>query len=468
MGERLFGLARTVVLARILAPTDFGLIGISMLAISTLELFSQSGFQAALIQRRGRIERYLDTAWSFSVLRGMFLCGLVFFTAPAIARFFQASNALPILRVMGITLLVRGLTSPGVIFFQRELEFRKQFSYEFSGTIADLIVAMGAAFILRNVWAMVFGILARDLVRVVSSYIIHPYRPRPSLERQEIGELFGFGRWIFASSIVNFLNTQGDDAFIGKVLGAGALGFYQMAYTISNLPATEVSHVISQVTYPVYSKLQDRLPKLRSAYLETFQVTTFLSLPVSVGIISLAPDFVEVFLGSKWHPIVPAMRILALWGLLRSMGATTGPLFQALGKPAIMTKLQFGKLVLLAILIYPLTIRWGIVGTAMAVVFNAILLNPIGEYLAIRILDCHPWKLAKLFLLPAIGSFAMGAGIFALRHFVPQTMGFPTLLGMATLAILIYLSTMAILEAYADYGLTKIFLERLNAVANGG
>jgi len=155
---------------------------------------------------------------------------------------------------------------------------------------------------------------------------------------------------------------------VGKLLGATALGFYQMAYRISNMPATEITHVISQVTFPTYSKLQDNIPKLREAYLKVLQFTAFLSFPIAGLIFVLAPDFTKIFLGEKWMPMVPAMQVLCVFGATRSVAASVGPVLYATGNPKIETKIVTVQLLLLAILLYPLSAKYGIKGTAWAIV----------------------------------------------------------------------------------------------------
>jgi len=197
--DRLFGLARTIVLARVLSPNDFGLFGISLLALSALNTFSQTGFQAALVQKKGNIKPYLDTAWTVQVIRGFVLAGILFGIAPYVASFFGEPMAAPLLRVLGLSAVFQGLTNIGVVYFQKELEFHKRFIYMFSGTLADLGVAIPAALILRNAWALVFGLLAGNLVRMTVSYFIHPYRPRVWLDGPKVKELYTFGKWILGS-----------------------------------------------------------------------------------------------------------------------------------------------------------------------------------------------------------------------------------------------------------------------------
>jgi len=406
-------LIRLIVLGRMLAPHDFGLMGIALLTMATLDTFSQTGFHVALIQKK-KSEEYLDSAWTITILRGIILFFLLYFLAPYVAVFFKSPKALPVIRVLGFSFLIQAFTNIGVICFQKELEFNKQFIYQLTGTIADFTVAISAALLLRNVWALVFGLTAGNMARLVVSYFIHPYRPRISFEFDKVKELFGFGKWILGSRILIFLLTQGDDAFVGKFLGPAMLGFYQMAYRISNMPATEVTHVISQVTFPAYSKLQDDIPKLREAYLKVLQSTAFVSIPVAGMIFALAPDFTGIFLGEKWMPMVPAMQALCIFGVTRSINATFGPIFQGIGKPDILTKTSAVQLVIMALLIYPLTVRWGILGVSIAIIIpNALVLG----YLAKRFVNdilFESRSIIKALFLPFMSTIIMLLSISSL------------------------------------------------------
>lgn len=451
--QQLLSLARLVILARILAPHDFGLLGIALLTMATLETFSQTGFQAALIQKKEDIKSHLDAAWTVLILRGFILFVILYLIAPYAATFFNAPEAKPIIQVIGFAILLQAFTNIGVIYFQKELEFNKEFIYQFAGTLADFIVAVSAVLILRNVWALVFGLLAGNFARFVVSYLIHPYRPHLSRDLRKAKELFGFGKWILGSSILVFLITQGDDIFVGKLLGATALGFYQLAYRISNMPATEITHVISQVTFPAYSKLQDDISKLREAYLKVLQLTAFFSFPIAGLIFILAPDFTKIFLGEKWMPMVPAMMVLVLWGGLRSIGATTGPIFQGVGKPGIATKLQFARLILLVIIIYPLTINWGILGASLAVLLSIIPVEPVTFYMTIKIIRCRIWEFMKLIALPMLGVAIMSATLLASRFFIFSSAGFFPFFVLVAIGVVMYISMAIVFDRLFGYNI---------------
>jgi lipopolysaccharide exporter len=402
--EKIFGFTRLIILARLLAPNDFGLVGIALLTLSILETFSETGFQTALIQKKKDISSYLDTAWTVSMLRGIILFIVIYFSAPYVSLFFKSAEASSVLKVLGLSILLRGFTNIGIVYFQKELEFNKQFLYGLIVTLADFVVAILAALILKSMWALVFGYLAGSLAGFVASYLIHPFRPRIKLDFAKIKVLSGFGKWVFAYSILYFLIMQGDDFFVGKVLGLVALGFYQMAYKISNIPATEITNVISKVIFPAYAKMQDDLPRLRESYIRVLQFISFFSFPLAGLIFVLAPDFTKLFLGDKWMPMVPAMQVLVLWGLVRSLGTTTGTLLVSINKPAIVTKLHFATLILLVGLIYPLSIKWGILGTSLAVFLAMFVPNLASFIIVIKIIRVEISNFTKAIIIPLLNS----------------------------------------------------------------
>jgi len=365
--SNLFQFIKTIILARVLLPADFGLFGVALLALSVLDTFSQTGVRQALIQKKDRARDFLNTAWTIDVVRGIVIALLFFFAAPYIASFFKVTGATNILRAVGLSLVLTNLTNITVIYFDKELEFKKYFNYQFLGTIFDVLVSIVAVLILKNVWALVLGLLAGTIVRLIMSFVIDPYRPKLELKLEKAKELWKFGRWVLSYNALILLITQGDDIFVGKFLGAVSLGFYQMAYRISNMPATEVAHVIAQVTFPAYAKLQDDIPHLRKAYLRVLKATVILAFPVAGLIFVLAPDFTRLFLGAKWLAAVPLMQILVIFGVTRAVNATTGPIFQAVGKPKILAWVSLAQLIFMAAIIYPLARGYALPGIAWAV-----------------------------------------------------------------------------------------------------
>jgi O-antigen/teichoic acid export membrane protein len=413
--QQVLALTRLIVLARLLSPNDFGLMGIALLTMATVDTVTQTGFELALIQRKERTEDYLDSAWTASILRGIVLFAILQLLAPVASGFFKSPRAELMIQAIALSVVLRGFQNIGIVYFRKELQFRKQFIYEFSGRMADFIVAIAAAFILRNAWVLVLAFLAGDVVRLISSYALQPYRPRWRFEIDKMRELFGFGKWILGSSTIVFLLTQGDKALIGRLIGATMLGYYQIADKISNLPATEFSMVISQVTIPAYSKLQDSLERLRGAYLRVLQVTAFVAAPLAGAILLLAPDLTRAFLGEKWMPAVPAMQVLAVSGAFRAVIATCAPVFVAVGRPRIMTKYQFIQLCVLAVLIYPLTVRWGISGAAWAVAIAGVVASGLFLRRVVALTSSDASEVSRLIFFPPAAAVVAALPVLAMR-----------------------------------------------------
>ncbi len=413
--QQILLILRLAILARLLSPNDFGLMGVALLAMTVIESLTQTGFDVALIQRKGRTEEYLDSAWTIGILRGLALFGILQVLAAPAAKFFSSPDAEMLIRAIGLSLVFRGFLNIGTVYFRKELEFGRQFAFEFSGRVADFVVAVVAGLILKNAWVLVLAYVAADLIRVIASYVIHPYRPRLRLEIRKAEELFDFGKWILGSSALVFFLNRGEKALVGRVLGVTMLGFYEMAYKISNLSATEFAMVISEVTIPAYSKLQERIDRLREGYLRVLQVTAFFSIPLAGLIVVLAPELTRVLLGEKWVAAIPAMRALALGGALRSIIATTGPVYMGTGKPGIMAKYQAIQLCILAAIVYPLTHYWGILGTAIAVTLAAVM--PVGLFLrgVVRITECPVAGLLRLLTFPTGATLAACVPVVALK-----------------------------------------------------
>jgi len=458
-----FSFVRLIIIARILAPDDFGLFGIAMLAMATLSTFTATGFSSALIQKKGRIEDYLNTAWTVTILRGAAIFTILFFAAPYVATFFNAPETTNILRVIGISTLLGGFANIGVVYFEKELEYNKQFFYELSSMVADFVVVVSTALILRSVWALVFGLLASSIVKVIVSYRIHPYRPRFSLDLGKAKELFAFGKWILGSAVVVFLFSQGDDGFVGKLLGVASLGLYRMAYQISNTPTSEVASVFSRVTFPVYSKLQDNLPGLRQAYLKVLQLNAFLSIPLAAGIFMLAPEFTQIVLTAKWLPVVPALQVLVLFGVLRSISATTSAVFRGVGKPQIVTRWDAIRLGVLVAVIYPLTIQWGIMGTSIAVVLAQLVATVGFSYMVIKITECGVKDFSRLIGLPLISTAIMVLLLWGLKAtFLTVSIGQFILLILAGIAT--YFGATYLLDRFCNYGMRPLIKESLKSL----
>lgn len=465
--DRMLQIILLLVLAALLDPKDFGLMGIALLTLSAIGQFTKLGIDAALIQRReSNVDAYLNTVWTMEAVRGLLLASVAFLAAPYVAAFFSEPRAVDILRFIALSPLLLGIRNPGVVYFQKDLEFHKQFVYQLSGSFLNFVVAIVyAVFIAQTVWALVIGYVVADAVRFVVSYLLHSHRPRPSFNSAYAREMFSYGKWITGAGIISFLVSEGDDVIVGYLLGATSLGFYQVAYRVARAPATEITHVISTVMFPTYSKLQDDIAELREAFFQTVRMTTLVSFPVGVGIIVVAPTFVSAFMNPEWEVIVVPMQLIALYGTVVSFAATFGAIWKALGRPDYVTKLGAARTVIMAILIVPMVTRYGITGAALVVTGTYLLaIFPVDVYLVVRSVDTSYRKLFGEIAYPVVASVAMGLSVVAVR------LALPPMWPVAEFALLVavggvsYLLTVLVLDRQFGWGLERNVRRLLSAV----
>lgn len=418
VSNRLLELLVLVVLARLLAPEDFGLIGIALLTMGALDRLSRLGVDQALIYNRAEnVDRYLNTVWTLRMVRGFVLSGVGIAAAPAVASVFGEPRATPLIRFIAVSLLVDGLANPGTVYFEKDLQFHRRFVYKLSSGMTNFCVALGYALVSPNVWALAFGFVAARVARVIASYALHSYRPVLRFDTERAREMVEYGKWITATNIVYFILEEGDDFVVGWLVGTAALGFYQMAYRVGNAPATEVTQVIGNVIYSAFSKIQDNTATLRDAFVRTIHVTSLVSFPMAAGIVVVAPVFVRGVLGEDWLPMVTTMQILAVYGLLLSLSVSFHQLWKALGRPDYVTKIGFLRLVSMLILIGPAATRYGLEGVALTItgVHLAVAL-PIDIYLVKQMIDLNRSRLLSASGYPLLSSLVMATVVYGLRH----------------------------------------------------
>lgn len=456
MSGRVLQILMLIILARILAPQDFGLVGIALLSLSAVKKFTNVGLNAALIQQVDEnVDDYLDTTWCLEAGRGLLITAVLFVVAPYLSILFSEPQATPLIRVIGLAPLFYGLRNPGVVYFRKNLEFHKEFAYRTSGDVIQFVVGVGYALIYPTVWALVFAFLASDVVRFMLSYVIHDYRPWPAFDWSIAKKLIDYGKWITGSSIIHFIYSEGDDAFVGWYLSATALGFYQYAYRIADMPATEVSGIIANVTFPAYSKFQENPELLRQALLGTLQTTAFIAVPLSFGIALIAPSFVPVVLGSDWTPMIVTMQLLAVYGLLHALTRNFGSLLKAIGRPDVITKLGMVRILAIAIFIWPATARWGIEGTALVVVGVFVFpMLPLDVYVVSRMTAATSTEIYRTYVFPIVAGVVMFLTLWYVRGVVSLSPLVELIVFIPAGAVL-YFAAALLLDRWFDWGIKQ-------------
>jgi len=462
--QTIFYISKLIIVARILYPKDLGLFGIALLVIGILESFFQMGFNQVLIHKKDEIKDYIDSAWTLSIIRGLILFIILFFTAPFFAIIFNEAKSLIIIQIMGLTILFDAFKNISVVYFHKELNFKIQFIYFLSGILADFCITVVLIIIFANIWALILGMVIGKLVFMIISYLIAPYTPHFDYNLKKGKELFEFTKWVMMSNILIFLLIHGDDLIVSLILGTTALGFYQIAYNISSVPATEITSVFSNMSFPLYSKLQDESSKLNSAFLKTHLLTNFITVPIVGIIFFLSPDIINILLGNKWMPIVPVVQILIIWAFFRSIGRGLSTLFAAVGKPKINTLSQILQTIVLFTLIYPLTINWGIIGAAWAVLVSALTIFYVRIMFFIKMTGTKFWDFSKPILIQILFTTISMIPIFLLKIIFKDSANFIILILKVGCFITSFLLLNFIISRFFNYRIFEIIKEMINSL----
>jgi len=382
---RLMAVIRIAVLARLLAPQQFGLFAIASLAIALLEMLTETGINVFFIQEKDRVKTYLDTAWMISIVRGFVIFLVLLITAPFIAQFFKNQDAVALLRVISIVPLLRGFINPAEIKFQKKLQFSKEFRFRFFIFLFDGIVAIIAALVTRSVYSLVLGLISGVILEIAISFLFIKPVPKLSFESVKIKKIVGRGKWVTLAGIFNYLFHNGDDIVVGRLMDSYYLGVYQLAYKITSLPIYEAGEVFGKVTFPVYAKIAGDKKRLKKAFIKiTLAISAFV-IPFGLILFLFPKQLVLLLLGDKWLDAVPVIRVLSVFGVIRAISGSSSALFLAINKQEYVTALTFVSIIGLALTIVPLVDKYGILGAGYSALIGTFLAIPVIGFYLLRI-----------------------------------------------------------------------------------
>lgn len=408
-GRNLVSLVTMFALVRLLDPKAFGLAALAWVVLTICTQVQDAGTASALVYRRDQVERTAATALVFSSLSSLVLYAGAFVISPFVARIFHEPELTAVLQVMALMLVIRGVgTAPSAIL-ERNIDFRRRAKSDLTGALAQGGVSLTIAFLGGGVWALVIGQLAGSAVTTAVAWIVVPWRPNPRYASFALGrEMFRYGRFVSATNVVNLANNTIDNIVVGRLLGAATLGYYAIAFRLADFPNTVIGHIVGRVMFPVYSLLQHERDRFRTAYLQNLQRIAVFALPVSVLLLVAADPVVRGLLGDKWAPAIMPLRVLAVYGLVKSFTAPAGELFKGAGRPHL--GLVFG-LLQVAITLPALALvvrRYGLTGAAVAMLVSISVVGAIRLVLSLRIVDATLTDLMRALARPVLCSALLG------------------------------------------------------------
>lgn len=375
------------VLARILSPHDFGLVGIAIVVIGAIRMFQDMGVGCALIYNKNATSELISTAFYMILASGFIFTLIGFFSAGYAASYFNNAAAAPVLKVLSLNIMIVSIgTVPGFLL-TKELQFKKRVGPEMAAALAQAVVSVLLALAGFGVWSLVIGDIANRTVSSIGAWIVHPWRPKLLFNIGLARELLNYSKFMVGSSISSFATSNADNIIVARMVGTVSLGYYSLAFRVASLPSTLTFFILSKVTFPVFSKMQDDRKRLSSAFLRTVKYLTFVSLPVGIGMFMLAPELVSVMLGEKWNNSVAPMRALIFYGIFTSIIWQTIEVYKATGR----TNVSFGSETIRLLILVPFAmvgaLFGGIYGVAIAQSITVAIASISYFYPLMKILD---------------------------------------------------------------------------------
>ncbi|MBA3318657.1 MAG: lipopolysaccharide biosynthesis protein [Gemmatimonadales bacterium] len=354
-------------LGRLLTPAEFGLMGAATVIIACSQIVSHVGVGPAIIQRREMDLTHVRVAVTLSGVLGFLLGAMVWFGSPAIAAFYRMPELEPVLRAVSFLFPLDGLNTVAKSILTRELRFRLYIALDVAAYVLGYaLVGVVLAWYGFGVWSLVAANLAQVGVRTVLMYAATRHSIRPSLDRRASRDLLSFGFGHSMAQLGTLLSQQGDNLVVGRWLGATALGVYGRAYSLMVMPASAFGRTVNRVLFPVMSQVQDERDRLANAYERALAIVAFVSLPLSVFLWVVAPEFIAVVLGPAWGGVVLPFRLFTIGLLFRMSSKISDACTKAAGEVKVRALIQLGyaAMVVVAAIIGQ---QWGVGGVAVAV-----------------------------------------------------------------------------------------------------
>jgi O-antigen/teichoic acid export membrane protein len=409
-------MVRGVVLARVLHPIDFGIVGAALILQKMLQQLGMTGIGNAAVYLQEKGEEVLPVALIMKCFFSLGLVVMIFLMAPLWANFFGRSEVASVTRFTALFVLTGLFSFPAKVKAQMMLRFKELSIPNLGATAIGCVVAIGLVLTGFSYWSIVWGILATRVVEAVFLIRAFPWKVRFSWHPELARELWRYGRHIVAAAALTFLILQVDHLMVGKLLGLTTLGYYVVAFRWANFGPKQITRGIGSVLFPTFSHWQAKDRNPVEKFETVLRMSSVLYLPLSIGMLLIAPEFIRIVLGERWLPAVVPMQLLCIAVIFQSIGNQIASLLKALGRPDVDVWIQTGFLTTMTLLLVPLSLWFGLVGASLAVLTAALSWHFLAGVLALRQVTGVGFKTIGRAILPSITASAfMAIGILVAK-----------------------------------------------------
>jgi len=405
------------ILARLLEPNDFGLLGMATVFYGLAMIFSEMGISTALIQKKDADNLHFSSVFWLNVATGILLTLLMVAISPLVAIFYGEIQLRAILSVIALNFVISSFSIVQRTIFKKQMNFKIISVCESVAIVISGVIGVYMAFTGFGVWSLVSQMMTFTLANTVLVWMISSWRPKFVFSLNAIKDIFHFSINITAFRILNYFGRNVDYLLIGKFLGAQALGYYTLAYKLMLVPLQNFTWIVNRVMFPAYSKIQDDKERVRKAYMKVIKAISLITAPLMLGLMALAPEFVLVVFGAKWQPAILLIRILCICGFVQSIHSTLGALVQSQGKANLLLKLGIQG-TFFTILAITIGLRWGIYGVAILYTSEQLLWSTYAQNIGNSLIGLKLNVFVKPIIRPFTIALFMSAGILILKPII--------------------------------------------------
>lgn len=380
-----------IVMARLLSPSDYGITALPTVFMAVAGIFQSGGLYPALVRKKDLSEADLSTSFIYSIVVGVFLYALLFFSAPWIAEFYDTPVLIPLIRVTALSFLWGPLNTPQSVLLSRKLDFKTPAKISIITRIVAAIVGISMAYMGYGLWALVIsGVLSSFLV-VVLNWLAVRWRPRTGWSKDSFKYLWGYGNKLMASALLDTLYNNITPVFIGKYYSPADLGIYNRACGYASMPSKNVTGVIQNVTFPVLSKMQDNDEQLARNYRKMLKTVAFVVFPMMIMLAALARPLVLVMITSKWESCIILLQIICFSMMWYPIHAINLNLLQVKGRSDLFLRLEIIKKIM-GISILAFTLPQGLVVFCYGGIVSSMISLVINTYYTGKLINVGYFK----------------------------------------------------------------------------
>ena len=401
----------SVILARMLAPSDFGIIAMITIFFAVAQSFVDSGFSNALVRKTDRREEDFSTCFFFNIGVGVIAYIVLFLIAPLVASFYNQPILSPIIRITGLGVVLNSLCVVQQALFTIKIDFKSQAKVTLSATIISGIVGVILAYQGYGVWALVWQGVVMASARMALLWLMSKWRPTTGFSKSSFNYLFSYGSKLLASGLLDTIYNNIYPIVIGKFYTPAQLGNYSRALSFAQLPSSNITSILQRVTFPVLSTIQDDIPRLQANYRRLLKLSAFIIFPLMMGLAAVAFPMIRIVLTPKWEGCSLYLQIICFALMWYPIHAINLNLLQVKGRSDLFLRIEIIKKIV-GVCIMCITIPFGITAMCLGMVASSLISLFINTYYTGKLIDIGYLKQMRGLLPILFNSLLMGSMVY--------------------------------------------------------